>query len=127
MISLVSKFTGKNSIGFKNGKIYMVSLELYPNGGISIRAKESEFPQYKDLRCEYGNINKFLENWEVQKINEVKNKYEIISGSVGVTGSSVSTGLTGSSSSISLSTKSEEIVGKLKSSMRSVKLNNLLV
>ena len=95
MILLTAKFTGKDSLGFKNGTRYRLSLNQH-GIQISIVTKEGEFPDYKELRCDYGNIDLFLKNWEVQKLHET----EKISGSSGVGGSVGSVGLTGYSGSV---------------------------
>lgn len=151
MILLTAKFTGKDSLGFKNGTRYRLSLNQH-GIQISIVTKEGEFPDYKELRCDYGNIDLFLKNWEVQKLHEP----EKISGSSGVGGSVGSVGLTGYSGNSASSgtwisgsntTKSvsvvsvgvthsgvsqtigistPELISKLRSSMRNTKLNNLL-
>ena len=131
MILLTAKFTGKDSLGFKNGTRYRLSLNQH-GIQISIVTKEGEFPDYKELRCDYGNIDLFLKNWEVQKLHET----EKISGSSGVGGSVGSVGLTGysgnsgtiGSSGVSqtIGISTSELISKLRSSMRNTKLNNLL-
>jgi hypothetical protein len=98
MILLTAKFTGKNSLGFRNGVNYRLSLILYGlDREVSIKTKDGEFPDYKELRCDYGSLDLFLKNWEIEKIHEEPK----ISGSsgtygaVGISGTSGSAGITG--------------------------------
>lgn len=89
MIILQAKFTGKDSLGFKSGEKYNLSLSCYGSsfgsrslqfGPISIETNAGTFPNYKKLRCEYSKLDKFFENWQVDKINHYDTSNTAISG-----------------------------------------------
>ena len=58
-MKVIAKFKGKNgSLGYVNGRTYMLTIREQPNGSIWITRKE----EYGGS-CEYSNIIKFFENW----------------------------------------------------------------
>lgn len=72
MILIQAKFKGKDSLGFKNGEFYYLNLEvrsLYSSWRIEIQTNMGTYPNYTKLRCEYGSIKTFLQNWIPVKIN----------------------------------------------------------
>lgn len=59
-------FTGKNSLGYENGKKYI--LKVADSGGMTIRRLEdaSVMPVYQHIR--YQSVLTFLRNWSNIKV-----------------------------------------------------------
>jgi len=83
MIILQAKFVGKDSLGFKSGLNYNLRFEVTSAGmtsavnykpvasidGIRISTNSGKFPDYNRLNCDYSSVERFLDNWQVVKIN----------------------------------------------------------
>lgn len=65
MFRVEAIFTGKDSLGFLNKKLYKLILEV-DQSGIVIKCPK--------LRCVYSNIQKFIDNWNIKSFNKISDK-----------------------------------------------------
>lgn len=69
MISIKAKFIGSDSLGFKHGSEYDLSMrpiQLIPNDISAIRIQ----PKTVGQACEYQSWNSFSKNWKINYISE---------------------------------------------------------
>ena len=59
-MKILAMFTGHNSLGYENGRVYSLSVFFDKGGGLTITRNPSG-----GGHCPYGSLNAFRANWDV--------------------------------------------------------------